>query len=407
MRQLIHSLIPLFVSCFILLLGNGLINVLIPVRMGLEGTSADTIGLVLSLYFVGLLLGALYSIKLVKRAGHVRMFAGCVALGAISILACTFSPDTITYGVMRIILGFCNACAFTAMESWLSGSSTKQTRGKVLAMYNAVVLSGLFGGQFFMNVTTALDSTLFVLAGMLFCGALIPIVLSRHPGPVVDNVQIMSIKTIFKRSPLGIICCLVSGVIYSALFSLLPVFAKAYAITDFSLSLYMGAAIFGAFILQFPVGYLSDKFDRRTVLLILLVVSGCADFFVILFASNQSIVLLYVATGLTSGIIACTYPMSISETFDKLKQHEMVSAMGCLILAFAIGGIVGPYTTSLLMTGFGHNMLFYFIALIQGGLAVFVMIRMRARPALPVEEQEQFVMQGTAISSVSELDPRT
>ncbi len=229
----------------------------------------------------------------------------------------------------------------------------------------------------------------------------------RHPGPVVDNVQIMSIKTIFNRSPLGIICCLVSGIIYSALFNLLPVFAKAHAITDFSLSMYMGAAIFGAFILQFPVGYLSDKFDRRTVLLILLVVSGVADFLVIFFAASQSTILLYVATGLTAGIIACTYPMSISETFDKLKQQEMVSAMGCLMLAFAIGGIIGPYTASLLMAWFGHNMLFYFIALIQGALGIFVMIRMSIRQALPVDEQEQFVMQGSAISSVSDLDPRT
>jgi MFS family permease len=165
--------------------------------------------------------------------------------------------------------------------------------------------------------------------------------------------------------------------------------------------------LFCAFILQFPVGYLSDRFDRRSIFLILLAVSGLADLLVIYFASVESSVLLYISIGLTSGIIACTYPMSISETFDKLMQHEMVLAMGCLMLEFAIGGIIGPYTTSLLMTWFGHNMLFYFIVLIQGRLAVFLIIRMGIRRALPVEDQEQFVIQGTALSSVSELDPRT
>ena len=407
MRQLIHSLIPLFVSCFILLLGNGLINVLVPVSMNLQGIAPDTIGFVLSLYFVGLLIGALYSAKLVKRAGHIRMFAGCVALAALCILACSFSSSTLVFAMMRVLLGFCNACAFTAMESWLSGSSTSQTRGKVLAVYNAVVLAGLFGGQFFMNITMPSDPSLFVIAGMLFCGALIPIVLSRHPGPVVSDTQIMNLKTVFNRSPLGLICCLVSGIIYSALFNLLPVFSQTYGITQLSLSWYMGSAIFGAFVLQFPIGYLSDRFDRRRVLFAMLVVSALSDIAVVIFADNGFHIPMYIATAITAGIIACTYPLSISETFDKLEGHEMVSAMGCLILAFAIGGIIGPYSTSLMMAWFHNDMLFYVIAVIQLLLAAFVVIRMTARSALPIDEQEQFVMQGSVISNVSELDPRT
>lgn len=407
MRQLIHSLIPLFISCFILLLGNGLINVLVPIKMGLEGIAPDTIGFVLSLYFVGLLIGAMISTKLIKRAGHIRMFAGCVALAALCILVCSFWESTVAFALLRVFLGFCNACAFTAMESWLSGSSNSKTRGKVLAIYNAVVLAGLFGGQFFMNVSSPQDPSLFVIGGMLFCAALIPIVLSSHAGPQVADTEIMRIKTVFKRSPLGLICCLVSGVIYSALFNLLPVFGQGYGIAEFPLSLYIGAAIFGAFILQFPIGYLSDRFDRRRVLLGMLLVSALCDLLVIVFAQHGLFIGMHIATAVTAGIIACTYPFSISETFDKLEQHEMVSAMGCLILAFAIGGIIGPYSTSLMMAWFNHDMLFYVIGAIQLMLAAFVVIRMNQRQALPVTEQEQFVMQGSIISGVNELDPRT
>ncbi|WP_293267392.1 MFS transporter, partial [Neptunomonas sp.] len=400
-------LISLFISCFVLLLGNGLINVLIPVRMGLDGMDTNTIGTVLSLYFVGMLLGAIYSKHLIKRAAHIRVFAGCVALGAVSILICSLFSDPILWGGMRIVLGFCNACAFTAMESWLSESSTKETRGKVLAAYNAVVLSGLFFGQFFMNIASPEGSTLFVFSGILLCAAVIPMVLSRNSGPAISEVSSMSLLALYKISPLGVVSCLVSGMIYSATFNLLPVFAKDYGIVDFQLSLYIGAAILGAFLLQFPVGYLSDRFDRRTVLAILLFISAVADFSVPVLASQNILWAVFLGTAITCGIIACTYPLSISEAFDKLRQSEMVAAMGSMILAFSIGGILGPYTTSIVMDLYGNAALFYFVALIQLLLAGFVMYRMAVREALPIEDQEHFVMQGASITASVELDPRT
>ena len=407
MRTTLVSLIPLFISCFILLLGNGLINVLIPVRMGLDGMDTNTIGTVLSLYFVGMLLGAIYSKNLIKRAAHIRVFAGCVSLGAVSILICSLFSDPILWGGMRIVLGFCNACAFTAMESWLSESSSKETRGKVLAAYTAVVLSGLFFGQFFMNMASPEGSTLFVFSGILLCAAVIPMVLSRNSGPAVSEVSSMSLFALYKISPLGVVSCLISGVIYSATFNLLPVFAKDYGIVDFQLSLYIGAAILGAFLLQFPVGYLSDRFDRRTVLAILLFISAVADFSVPVLASQNVMWAVFLGTAITCGIIACTYPLSISEAFDKLRQSEMVAAMGSMILAFSIGGVLGPYTTSIVMDYYGNAALFYFVALIQLLLAGFVMYRMAVREALPVEDQEHFVMQGASITASVELDPRT
>jgi len=375
--------------------------------MGLDGAGIDTIGMVLSLYFVGMLLGALLSINLIKRAGHIRVFAGCVALGAISILICSLYSDSILWGAMRVVTGFCNACAFTAMESWLSSSSSKETRGKTLAVYNAVWLGGLFGGQFFMNLASPQDTTLFVIAGILLCVAVIPLVLSRHPGPLVEEVSAMSLRALYKVSPLGVVSCLVSGMIYSASFNLLPVFASEYNIIDFELSLYVGTAIFGAFILQFPVGYLSDRYDRRTVLLIILIISALVDLTIPGFAAAGNLFGVFSATAITCGIIACTYPLSMSEAFDKLRQNQMVAAMGGMIFAFAMGGIIGPYAASLVMDTLGSVFLFYFLALSQLLLAGFVVYRMKMRQALPIAEQESFVMQGAEAFSAIDLDPRT
>lgn len=407
MRNTLLPLTSLFVSCFILFLGNGLINVLLPVRMGLDGASVDSIGAVLSLYYVGMLIGAVYSKNLIKRAGHVRMFTGCVALSAMSILICSLFLDPVFWGVMRIVIGFCNACALTAMESWLGDSSDIKTRGKVLATYNAVVLAGLFGGQFFMNIANPIDTTLFVVAGILLCAATIPIGLSAKSGPVLGEVDPMPLRKLYYISPLGIVSCLISGLIYSALFNLLPVFAGQNDINEFDLSIYMGVAIFGAFLLQFPVGYLSDRYDRRTVLLGLLFVSALSGLAVVALARWQYFPAMFVATGVTCGIVACIYPLSIAEAFDRLKQSEMVAAMGSMILAFSFGGALGPISASFVMSKFGGASLFYFLAIIQVLLAGFVIFRMVARNALPVAEQENFVMQNAAVSPSIELDPRS
>ncbi len=407
MRSTITPLLSLFVSCFILMLGNGLINILLPVRMQLEQMSTDTIGMVLSLYYVGMLAGSLLSKNLINRSGHIRMFAGSIALAAVSILICSLYTDPILWGAMRVLIGFCCACAYTAMESWLNGASTKETRGKILAFYNAVVLGAMFAGQFLINLASPAEAILFVLAGIILCLAVVPMAWSRQRGPEVSDTESMSITALFKRSPLGVVACFTSGIIYSAVFNLVPLFASHYGITGFDLSLYAGSAILGAFLLQFPVGYLSDRFDRRSVLFMALLLSSAVGFSVQVLAEMQWFIAMSVTTAISAGIIACTYPLSISEVFDKLKQSEMVAAMGSLIMAFSIGGAFGPYGVSLVMRQFGNDALFYFLGCIQLMLAAFVVLQMRVRTALPAEEQENFVMQSGAVPAGVNLDPRT
>lgn len=407
MKNTLISLISLFTSCFILFFANGLINVLLPVRMGLEQVNTDTIGLVLSLYFVGMLLGAIYSKNLIKKSGHIRMFAGCVALSAVSILICSLYTDPLLWGAMRILLGFCNACAFTAMESWLSDAATKENRGKLLSVYHGTAIFGLFSGQFLMNAADPSTSILFVLSGIFLCMAVIPVSLSRHKGPLVEEVTAISILKLAKTSPLGVATCIIGSGAYASMFNLLPVFAKDYNIVEFNLSLYMGAAILGAFLMQFPVGYLSDRFDRRTVLLCLLILSIIVSFSVPFTAIEGLAWPLITATMLTGGILACLYPVSVSETLDKLKQDEMLGAMSTMILIGAIGGVIGPYSGSILMKSFGSGALFYFICTVQLGLASFVLYRMSARKALPIDEQESYVMQSSMTAAAPELDPRT
>ncbi|MDO6563151.1 MFS transporter [Amphritea sp. 1_MG-2023] len=406
MRKTLLSLIALLSSCIILYLGIGLMNILVPSRMRLEGMTTDTIGLVLSMYFVGMFTGAIYSKQLVKRVGHIRVFAGSLAIEAICILAFTLETNAILWGGLRVLLGFSHASLLTAMESWLSDTATEETRGKMLAVYNACIMTGLFCGQFLMGVADPSDNTLFVLVGILFCLAALPVLFSSEKGPIIETVAPMSIISLFKISPLGVVTCLIAGAVYSALFNLLPVFASEYNISGFKLSLFMGCAVLGAFLLQFPVGLLSDRLDRRTVLLGLLLLSSVLAVAIVPLAALEMMLALFVVCGVTSGIVACYYPLSVAEAFDKLKKTEMVAAMGSMLLAYGVGGAIGPYTASLIMEAYGSASLFYCIAVTNMCLALFTIYRMTVRKALPVEDQEGFVMQSEALSTSVHLDPR-
>ncbi len=401
------SLLSPLISGFILMLGFGLIGILLPVRMGLEQMSPDTIGLVLSMYAVGMLAGGLYSKDLINRAGHIRMFAATAALSAISILGCGLYTDPILWGFLRMLLGFCNACAFTAIDSWLSGVATRETRGRILASNQISVMSAIFIGQFGLNLADPTGNTLFVLAGMVMSFAVIPMVMSRSAGPPIEEGGHMPLKKLFIISPLGVITCLFGGLLYSGSLNMLPLFGGHYGIDGLRLSQFMGAAVFGAMALQFPVGYLSDRIDRRTLMLVLLLICAGAGIAVPFAAAAGQFALMMLAVGLSVGVMACLYPMGISETFDKLQQKDMVAAMGGLIAVYALGSMVGPYASSLVIRDYGADALFVFLAIMEGLLLVIVLYRMQVREALPVEDQESYVPMVYEGGNAIELDPRS
>ena len=399
-------LLGLLVSIFILMLGNGLINILLPVRMGLDGIATDTIGVVLSLYAVGMLFGGIYSRHLIARVGHIRMFAASAAIGSVSILICGLVSDAVLWGAMRILIGFCNAVAFAVMDGWLSDQSTRENRGRILAINQTVILAAMFAGQFLLNVADPASHQLFLLCGILLCLAVVPVTTSRNYGPKITEFAPIPIVELFRQSPLGITSAFICGILYSSILFMLPVFSVAKGFADLELSLIMGALISGAFLLQFPVGHLSDRYDRRTVLLYILLVAMTAALAVPIAVNAGLFWLMLISVAITGGIIACLYPLSISETFDRLRQNELVAAMGGIIAIYACGSILGPAFSAIVMERFGADGYFFFIAAVQFSLVLFILFRMQVREAIPVDEQEEFVMHDATISAI-ELDPRT
>ncbi len=396
----------LLISCFLLMLGYGLSNILLPVRMQNDGIDLNNIGMVLSMLSVGFLLGAIYSRKLLQRVGHIRIFAMCGSLASVAILLSGLYPEPFILGCMRVVTGFCIACTNATIDSWLSDSATAKNRGRILSINQMVIMSAIFSGQFLLNAAPITDITLFIICGMLFSLSITPIVISKQKGPQIKDSQSMSLLTIFKLSPLGVISCFYCGVLYAGLLNMLPIFAHDNGIKDLNLSIFMGAAISGAILLQFPIAYWSDHFDRRKVMLAMVLAIILVSFAVPLLISLAMFNLTLLAIAIITGMAACLYPMSMSETFDKVLKEQILAAMSSLLLIYAVGSILGPYLASVVMDLFGSSALFTFIIVTAITLFIFIIVRMQQRSALPYHEQEHFIMQ-TPSGVVSELDPRT
>ncbi|NOI79450.1 MFS transporter [Vibrio tubiashii] len=402
----LRPLTLLFISSFLLMSSHGLSGILLPVKLADEQVGVQSIGFVLSMYSVGFLLGAIIGKRVLRQIGLVRTFAMCGSLGASAILIMGLSSEVWLWAIMRAVMGFCIACATATLDTWFNSVSTESNRGKILAVNQVVILSAITLGQFGLALAPPSETTLFILCGVLFSISVSPVVFVSHFEPQIEQTESIPLKEIYTLSPLGFMTCFVCGILYSTIANMLPVYADGQGITGFQLSVFMGAATAGGILLQLPMGYLSDKFERRKVIL-----SGCFVLAIVSFALPVSMqyqwqVTPLILVALTMGLIACLYPLSISETFDRALKAQLVPVLSGLLCIYAIGSVIGPYSAALIMERFNGSALFGFLIFVDLGLIVFTIYRMSVRQALPVEEQESFVMH-TPASIHEELDPRT
>jgi len=406
MTATLLSLFALFLSGFVIMLGNGLINILLPTRLNFESVSTDNIGLIMSMFSVGLLLGGIYTRRLIIRVGHIRVYASCAAMAAISILTCYLWLNEWLWALMRILMGFCIAAINVVADGWLSERATSETRARILATNQIVLLSAMFLGSFMINLASIDQATLYILAGVLLCGGVIPIAMSSASAPDIEDAPAMPLAELVKASPVGVISVLVCGMLLSSLLSMLAVYAQAKSFTGVHLSLLVGAAIIGGVILQYPIGYLADRFERRKVMLYITLIAMFGTLAIPLVIDRELFIIVLLLVSLSSGIISSLYPLGIAETFDRLQHNEMGLAIGAMIMIYASGGIIGPYAIGLVMEHIGVNYFFTAMAGIQLMFALFILYRSRVRRSIPTDQQESFVAQGAAGWVSTELDPR-
>ena len=406
MRDILSSVSAVLVGAGLLLAGNGLLGTLIGVRLSMGGSSPLAIGLVMAAYFAGLLVGALTAHRVMHRAGHIRAFATFASSLSAATLAHAFLTHEIFWGALRFIEGLCLASLFMCMESWLNDRAPNNKRGQVLSVYMTVVYCALGLGQFLILVAAPDGFGLFALASILLSLALVPVALTRYPAPPPPEPTAFKLGTLIQISPLGVAGSFAAGIILGAVYGLVPSFTHEIGMDLRGTANFMAAILLGGLLLQWPIGRLSDRFDRRLVLLaVALAIAGTgAAMHSMMGREETEILLLGVAFG---GAIYLIYPLSISHANDFVAPGDLVAAAGGLLIAYSVGAIMGPILGALAMIEAGPGGLFILIALVGGMYGLFACLRiLRARPRNH-ETAAPFQAVPRTSPVAARLDPRT
>ncbi len=404
MRKALQSFLALFSAVLLLTLGTGLLGTLLPVRMAMAGVSSQTTGLVMSMFYAGLVLGSFAIPRLVQEVGHIRAFAAFAALTTVCVMGHGLVFNPVSWAVLRLVAGVAVTGNYMVVESWLNACTASGIRSRVMAIYMTLTYLGYGSGQFLLNVRDVAGADLFLIAGMLVTLCLIPVALTRSVNPQMPPVVRFNLVRLYRMAPFSMFGCLTAGVVNGTLYTLGPVFALSAGLSVSQVTWFMGATILGGLALQWPVGSLSDRFDRLMVMaglgLALTAVSAG-----IWLAAGGALALLLVLTGLYGGIAFTLYPVAVARAHDRLDPVEIVPISAALILFYGIGAFIGPITAAGLMARVGHGGLYLFIALISATFAAAALVYRRRRPRR-VRDQVPFVAVPRTSPVASAFDPR-
>jgi len=388
-----------------LLVGNGLIGTLLGVRAGIEAFPTVAVGLIMSAYYLGYLAGTHIGPAFIHRVGHIRTFAALAAIASATAGLHAIFVGPVVWAVLRLVTGLCLAGLFVVMESWINDRSTNANRGLLLSVYMFVSLGALALGQQLLNLSSPAGYELFILSSLLITLSLVPFALTRSIAPRVPDTGRLSVRELYAISPLGIVGCLAAGVSNGAFWGLGPLFAHEIGLPVAHISIFMSSVIVGGMILQLPIGRLSDRFDRRKIIVAVCLSDAPLGMAIYLWA-DRSEVLLFVLAFLFGGFALTLYSLCVAHTNDFLEENDLVEASSALLLAFGVGALFGPFVASLLMVAIGPQALFLHIAISSAALGSFAVYRLGRRAPMPKEEQERFVGVPETTHVVHHMDPR-
>ncbi|MCZ6846754.1 MAG: MFS transporter [Alphaproteobacteria bacterium] len=379
----------LLTSAAILLMGNGLQSTLLPLRAEIDAFSTFSIGILGSTYYIGFAAGCILAPYLVRRVGHIRVFTAMVAIASVAPLVHSIWSSEGLWWLVRAATGFCLAALFMIIESWLNEKATNENRGVVFSIYTIISLTVVTLGQLMINVSQPGSYILFSLAAILVSLSAVPISLTRASAPAPMQTVQIRIRHLYRLSPVGLIGALLVGAQQGAFWSLGPIFAGRIGFDTFEITLFMSAAVIGGALGQWPLGKLSDRLDRRKVLL-----GACFAAAVI----GLAIRLLHPTLG--SGVLILTllwgmsafplYSICAAHMNDHVEEGGFVEASSGILLTFAAGAIAGPIIVSPFMTLISPYALFGWTALFQIALVVFVAYRMRIRDEVSEAQRGSF-----------------
>jgi len=385
----IRPLIPLLIAAGILLGGNGLQGTLIALRGAQEGFSPSVIGMTGTAYFGGFLLGCIFITRIMNAVGYVRSFSALAAVASSATLLLVLVIDPISWSIMRFVSGFCFAGLFTVMEAWMNSSVQNHDRARVLALYRIIDIGSVTGAQFLIPFFGADGFAIFAIMSIMITLSLVPVSLADRSNPPAPEHVKLDLARVWRISPLASIGCIAIGLTNSAFRTLSPVYAEQIGMSVTDVVTFVSIGIIGGAVIQYPLGHLSDKWDRRRILLVTTTCAMLAALAIVFLAGTRPLsnfLLVFIFGSFAMPL----YSLSAAHANDRAGKGEFVLVNAALMMFYSFGAIGGPLIASFFMQSFGPRWLFVFCATVYAIFILIILYRMRARAAVPAGRRGPF-----------------
>ena len=415
MDKVLKNSWALFLGMGFIMMAYGFQGSLLGVRAVQEEFSLTATGFMMSGYFVGYFIGAATIPIIISRVGHIRVFAAFASLASLIILMHSILIHPFIWFLLRLFTGISMVCIYTVAESWLNDRSSNKNRGSVLSVYMVVLYGSMGIGMFLLNFSAPTNFQPFILISVITSAALIPILLTKKKPPTFKRIKAMSLKELYTSSPFGMVSSFFYGTIQSALFTLLAVYATSMNFTILEISIVTFLLAISGSIAQFPVGKISDLYDRRKV--IVFSTFGAAVFAILSIIFSRQ---MYLPDGLATSktlfyiffvlFSFCSLPMFsliLAHTNDYIPKEKFVAAGAGLQFLFGLGAMSGPFLCSILMDLVGSNGFFIFLFFFHSIIGIFGIYRMNIRPTNDNPDSQFVAMPQTITPAGIELSPTT
>ncbi len=403
MRQNLRPIASLLLAVALLLIGNGLQFTLLPLRGSAEGFGALALGVIASSYFVGFVAGCWLAPRIIAQAGHIRAFAAMVAVASAVAVAYALAPEPVAWTVFRLVTGFCLAGFYLVVESWLNDRATNETRGLIMSAYIVVNFAALTAGQLMVMLYPIGEGGGFMLAAMLISLAIVPVALTRSAQPAPVSVVSFQPGRLYAAAPVALVASFMIGVANGAFWGLGALSVSGRGLDVSQVAWFMSIAVLAGALAQWPLGRLSDRVDRRLVLLALLAAAAASGLALWLVPASGGTLLLL---GFLFGALALpTYSLAAAHGYDRTPASDVVGTAATILLVNGLGSAIGPFAASAVMAALGPGALFLFTAVAQALLAAYVFYRTRVMA--PPPEKTGFDLATTApVGTVVAVDPQ-
>jgi len=393
----------LLLAIFVLMSGSGVLSTLVSLRLERAGAGAVPIGIVGAAYFAGLTLGSLRAPAVIARVGHIRAFSAFVAVLSAGSLALVIHRDPAFWALLRFANGLCLAGVYVCLESWLNTRAEGSSRGTVLAAYMVALYAGQAVGQPLLTSGRTEPALPFVVAAMLTSLAIVPVALTRSSGPASVEHPRFPLRRLYGVSPLGAVGVTATGLMLGAFYGMAAVHVRRLGADLPATTAFMTAVILGGVALQWPLGWLSDRFDRRLVVLGAFAAAAAVSAGLALVqAPGPGLMALGALFG---GVSFALYPLCVAHANDRLEGDERTGASSGLVLLYSAGAAVGPLGAAAAMAAFGGPGLFGFVAAVAGLALVFGVRRLGLSRPVPAALQRAYQALPRTTPMTAALEP--